>query len=314
MDPSESLTLLLTVDVGGSHVSAALCSVDDLRVMQLTDAPLEGVSSFDGFVDLLYLLGREVSRSTRRLSGAALAVPGPFDCAAGVSLMQHKLQWLYQKDLRGALAARFGWAPSQFRFLNDARAFLLGEVHAGNAHGAARAVGMTLGTGIGSAFAVNGRCVTEGEGVPPGGEIWNLPYADRTVEDLISTRALKADYAALTGQDLEVKEIAAAAPGDLTARAVFEKLGCDLGHVIRDVIVPFQPQTVVVGGGIARSASLFLPIAQELVDGLGVRIVPSQLFERAQLIGAAAHWRDEQFNVAKYADAEAEIEQQVGAP
>jgi glucokinase len=289
---SEPLALLLTVDVGGSHVSAALCAMDDLRVIQLTEAPLGGVSSFEGFVDLLYLLSREVSGWPQRMAGASLAVPGPFDCAAGMSLMKHKLQWLYGKDLRGALAARFGWRPDQLCFLNDASAFLLGELNAGNARGAERAVGLTLGTGIGSAFAVDGHCVMDGKGVPRGGEIWDYAYREATVEDLISTRALKAEYRARTGKDLEVKEMAARAAADPCARQVFEKLGCDLGHVIRDVIVPFDPDVVVVGGGIARSAHLFIPIAQRELEDAGVRVLPSTLFEQAQLVGAAAHWRD----------------------
>lgn len=293
MDSSEAFALLLTVDVGGSHVSAALCALDDLRVIELTDAPLSGVSSFEGFVDLIYLLGREVAGKPRRIEGASLAVPGPFDCAAGVSLITHKLQWLYGKDLRGALAARFGWNPGQLIFLNDARAFLLGELNAGSARGADRAVGMTLGTGIGSAFAVCGHCVAEGKGVPPGGEIWNFPYRGGIVEDLISSRAVKADYAARTGKNLDVKEIAEIAATDPAARAVFEKLGRDLGDVIRNVIVPFKPDVVVVGGAIARSAPLFLPCTQKMTENLGVRIVPSLLFDRAQLIGAAAFWRDE---------------------
>jgi glucokinase len=298
VDSSESFALLLTLDVGGSHVSAAVCSLDDLRVIQLTDAPLTGVTSFEGFVDLLYLLGREVAGVPRRLAGASLAVPGPFDCEAGVSLIQHKLQWMYGRDLRGALAARFGWSPAQIRFLNDASAFLLGELYAGSARGATRAVGMTLGTGIGSAFAVEGHCVTEGRGVPPGGEIWNYPYRGKTVEDLISTRALKAYYLALTGNDFEVKDIAVMAPADSAARHVFEKLGRDLGYVIRDVIVPFDPEIVVIGGAIARSAPLFLPIAQAALGDLNLRIVPSVLFDHAQLIGAAAYWRNEQTNSA----------------
>src|SRR3954452_3361809 len=62
---SEPLALLLTIDVGGSHVSAALCALDSLRVIQLTEAPLGGVSSFEGFIDLLYLLGREIGHSSR---------------------------------------------------------------------------------------------------------------------------------------------------------------------------------------------------------------------------------------------------------
>lgn len=295
MDSSES-SGLLTVDVGGSHISAALCALDSLGVIRLSSAPLTGVSSFEGFVDLIYLLGREVAGTPRRLSGASFAVPGPFDCEAGISLMEHKLQWLYGKDLRGAVAARFGWEPGQLRFLNDAAAFLLGEVNAGSARGAKRAVGLTLGTGIGSAFACDGHPVMEGIGVPPGGEIWNFPYRDATVEDLISTRALKAEYATLTGKDVEVKAIAGTAGSDPHARQVFETLGRNLGEMIRDLIAPFHPEIVVVGGGIARSSELFLPTAQRLVEDLHIRLVPSTLFEQAQLIGAAAYWRDEHPN------------------
>jgi glucokinase len=291
VNSSESSRLLLALDIGGSHVSAALCAPDDLRVIHFTSAPVGGVSSFDGFVDLLYLLGREVAGGSPRLAGAALAVPGPFDCMAGVSLMKHKLEWLYGRDLRGALTSRFGWASDRLRFLNDAAAFLIGELAAGSAWGAIRAVGLTLGTGIGSAFAIQGQCVTDGKGVPPGGEIWNFPYGDATVEDLISTRALKADYAARTGKPRDVKAIAeAAAAADPDARRVFESLGDNLGRVIRDVIAPFQPEVVVVGGGIARSARLFLPIAQKQVECEGIRLVPSRLLEQAQLIGAAAYW------------------------
>jgi len=290
----ESSRLLLALDIGGSHVSAALCVLDDLRVIHLTNAPLGGVSSFDGFVDLLYLLGREVAGGPRHLAGAALAVPGPFDCIAGVSLMKHKLDWLYGKDLRGALTARFGWASGQLRFLNDAAAFLTGELAAGSARGANRAVGLTIGTGIGSAFAIQGQCVTEGRSVPPSGEIWNFPYGDGTVEDLISTRALKAEYAARTGKSMEVKAIAETVTFDPDARRVFERLGNNLGQVIRDVIAPFHPEVVVVGGGMARSARLFLPIAQKHIECEGIHLVPSRLLEQAQLIGAAAYWRDRQ--------------------
>jgi len=285
-------SFILSFDVGGSHVSACRCELDTLRVVQVANAPLGEVASFEGFVDTLYLLGREVRAGLGSVAGAALAVPGPFDCARGVSLMQHKLQALYGRDLRGAVAARFGLAPDRIRFLNDAAAFLLGEVSVGSARGASRAAGLTLGTGIGSAFAQDGHALLQGDGVPPGGEVWNLPYKDGTVEDLISTRALKKDYAALTGRDLEVKEIAAAAPADSCARQVFATFGEHLGDVIRDVVAPFHPELVVIGGGISRSSALFLPMAQKRA-GAGLRLVPSTLLYEAHLVGAAYFWREE---------------------
>jgi glucokinase len=206
--------------------------------------------------------------------------------------MQHKLQALYGRDMRSAIAARFGLAAEKITFVNDAAAFLLGEVSCGSARDAVRAAGLTLGTGIGSAFAKDGHALLHGEGVPPGGEIWNLPYKGGTVEDLISTRALKADYAALTGKDIEVKEIAAAAAGESTARQVFETFGLHLGDVIRDVIAPFSPEVVVIGGGISRSSALFLPMAQKQA-GAGLKLMPSTLLDEANLRGAAFFWREE---------------------
>ena len=116
------------------------------------------------------------------------------------------------------------------------------------------------------------------------------------MEDLISTRAVKADYLALTGNDTEVKAIAESALSDADARAVFETRVCNQGQVTRDATAPFKPEVVVVGGGIARSSELFLPMAQSLVEDLGIRIVPSTLFDEAQLTGAAAYWRDESRN------------------
>ena len=272
---------------------AGLCRLSDLEILREAGAPLADIDSFESFVDLLVRLGGEVSAPDEEPAGASLAVPFPFDCEAGVSQMEHKLKPLYGRNLRAALAERFGWPPDRLRFLKDATAYLMGELGAGSAKGAARAVGLTLGTGVGCSFAVNGRSVTSVEGVPPGGEIWDLPYAGATVEDLISTRAIRAAYKARTGNDPEVSEIAAAAASDADARAVFEEFGTHLGQVLRDVIAPFRPERVVLGGGIAHGAQLFLPAAERETEGLGFRIVISMLFDRAPLAGAAHYWREE---------------------
>jgi glucokinase len=248
------------------------------------------VDTFDGFADLLFQLGTKAAAGEERIAGASLAVPFPFDVEAGVSLMEHKLTFLYGKSLRNALAERFGWSPDRLRFLNDAGAYLLGEVGAGAVKGADRSVGLTLGTGVGCAFAVDGAQVTEGEGVPPGGEIWNFPYAGGTVEDLISTRAIKSEYLARTGRDLDVSAIAASAEHDAEARETFEEFGHHLGQVLRDVIAPFHPDMVVIGGGISRSAHLFLPTAEKQIEGLAFRVVESALQDQAPLVGAAHFW------------------------
>ena len=280
---------VLVCDVGGSHVSAALCHLDNFRILHRVTAPLCPETSSSEFLDLIHQLGKEVIGDSC-VKGAVLAVPGPFDCLAGVSHMRHKLKSLYGVDLRRLLADRFHWKPQQVRFLNDAAAFLLGEVKAGSARGAVRAGGIALGTGIGSAFACDGRWVTEGSGVPPGGEIWNLSYAGGVVEDLLSTRAIKREYSMWTARDEDVVTIAASAAHDERARAVFESFGDNLGKVFVDILAPFSPDIVVLGGGISRSAHLFLPFAQNQLNGIRMKLVTSSLLDEAPLVGAAAFW------------------------
>jgi glucokinase len=298
VDFSEARSVL-AFDVGGSHISVARCNLKGFRILLSARAPLPPDLSCEEFLDLVHRLGQEMSPDPPDPLGAVLAVPGPFDLAAGISLMQHKLKSLYRVDLKTALAERFGWQPTQFFFVNDAVAFLLGEVHCGAAQGAEKAIGVVLGTGIGSAFACEGRWVTQGDGIPPGGEIWNIPYGNGIIEDLLSTRAIKGEYAARTGKDEDVITIAAGADCDPEARAVFQTFGQHLGQVLRDVLAPFNPDVVVLGGGISRSAKLFLPFAQNQLNGFGFKLVTSRLLDMAPLVGAASYWRDDIGGIAR---------------
>jgi glucokinase len=293
---SQQHQFVLTYDVGGSHVGAGLCRLSDLSLIRTAEASISEVSTFEQFVDLLHRIGIEAAAGEPSIAGASLAVPGPFDHEAGVSLMEHKLQYLYGKKLGAALAQRFGWTPDRVCFLNDAASYVLGEVGAGSLKGAKRAAGLTLGTGVGAAFVVDGHHLQQGEGVPPGGEIWNFPYKGGIVEDLISTRALKAAYTQRTGRDLEVAQIAASASNDADAREVFAAFGTQLGEVLRDVVAPFRPDMVMIGGGISRSLQLFLPQVEKEIAGLGFAVVASKLLDQAPLAGAGQYFREEKWN------------------
>jgi glucokinase len=189
-----------------------------------------------------------------------------------------------------ALAARFGWEPGQVCSLNDADAFLLGEIGAGAVRGVSRVVGLTLGTGIGSAFAVDGRVVTEGPGIPPDGEIWNVPYQGGIVEDLVSTSAIQGAYQKRTGNLREVAEIAKDAESDSAAAEAFNEFGRNLGQAIRNVLFPFAPHVIVLGGGISQSSPLFLPATEAELQGLDVELRISELRDHAALVGAGVRW------------------------
>lgn len=281
---------VIVYDVGGSHISAAVCSEPDYELGEIRRAQLPSHESPDAFVDVLQVLAEQVSENKAPAAGASLAMPGPFDYAKGISFMQHKLPYLYGWDLRHAMADRFGWLPGQIKFLNDAAAYMLGEIGAGAAKGYSRVVVLTLGTGVGSGFAIDGKVQTEGKGVPPGGEIWNVAYEGGIVEDQISTRALQKSYRDRTGNQAEVAAIAADAAKEAAAAEVFSAFGHTLGKAVKALLTDFAPEVVVVGGGIARSAPLFLTQAQSELGGSGIELRVARLDERAPLVGAGVYW------------------------
>jgi glucokinase len=283
-------TSVLVYDVGGSHIAAAVCYAETYHLGPVVSTPHPAVETSDAFLRTLHELGVKASAGLGPVAGAEFAFPGPFDFAAGISRMKHKLPYLYGIDLRRELAERFGWQPAQVRFLKDSDAFLLGEIGDGAARGVGRAVGITLGTGIGSAFAVDGHVVTEGVGVPPGGEIWDLPYEGGIIEDSVSTRAIKGSYERRTGVALEVADLAKLVSVDTAAAKAFEEFGRHLGIALRGALSVFAPQVIVLGGGISRSPQLFLPAAQRELEGMTAEFRVSALLDDAPLVGAGVAW------------------------
>jgi glucokinase len=171
------------------------------------------------------------------------------------------------------------------RFLNDADAYLLGELGAGAGRGFDRVVGLTLGTGFGSAFAVHGRLVTEGPGVPKDGEIWNVPYGAGIAEDYVSSRAITGNYLRRTGKTCTVADLATVAPGDSAAQESFAEFGEHLGRVIGTVLPKFDAEVVVLGGGIARASGLFLEAARHGLNSDSPELRVSELKDCAALVG-----------------------------
>ena len=287
---SELLNWVLVFDVGGSHISAGVCQRRELALENVVNSPLPSRRLAQDFIELLFALCLKVAGNPDAIIGAALDFPGPFNYEVGTSLMHHKLEYLCNVNLKTAIAQRFGYAPSQVRFVNDAAAFLLGELSCLTTAQLHKTVGVTLGTGIGSAFAIEGQIVTSGPGVPDGGEIWNLPYQGSTVEERVSGKVLAADYQSRTGKQSTVAEIAMAAASDPAAREAFEQFGTRLGQALNYAVAKFCPQTIILGGGISRSADLFLPAVARELDGSGISLTVSRLSDRAPLVGAAVSW------------------------
>jgi glucokinase len=277
------------VDIGGTHASAGIVGLTARGVENgsRTRVPLHPAGSESELLaDIVRAASEVVRPGVHRLG---IAVPGPFDYEAGISRIEHKLRGLYGVDLRSGIAAGVGLPPQAVRFLNDAEAFLLGEWWAGAARGHARAVGITLGTGIGSAFVADDRIVRSSPEVPPGGELYVLSFRGVHVEETISSRGLISAYAS-SGEGLDAEDIAARAKAaEPAARRAFEELGRALGEFLTPWLRRFEPSCLVVGGSIARSWELFeqsLRADLESVASLETITAAAEL-EDAPLLGAA---------------------------
>jgi glucokinase len=284
------------LDIGGTHVSAARIDVASAAVDPRSRTS-EWLPTRGGRAELIAAVSR-VTRSIAESTIASLgvAVPGPFDYMTGISEITHKLDGLYGVDLRSELHAASDLRdPAAIRFLNDGEAFLLGEWWAGAARGHIRAVGVTLGTGFGSAFSDEGEIVRSGAEVPPHGELYRLHFRDVPVEETISRAALLGAYGVFPDEDIDVEQIAdRAVAGQREARRVFVELGIALGEFLTPWLRAFRPSCLVVGGSIARSWELFGDVLRselEQISGVATVTVAEQL-EDAPLLGAAYYATD----------------------
>jgi glucokinase len=279
--------LVGALELGGTHVSAGRVELRSASVDPAGRVRLRFSPTADRAELVAAILRAARSIAGPRILRLGVAVPGPFDYALGVSRMAHKLEALRGVDLRAELSAALGLPVAAFRFLNDADAFLLGESWAGAARGHRRAVGITLGAGLGSSFVAGGRLVHGGPRVPEGGELYRLRFRGAPVEQTISRGAVLARYA----QDgIDVEEIAARArAGERDARWVLDELGDALAEFLVPSLRAFEPTCLVLGGSIARSFDLLeagLRTGLEGVESLRT-VTAAERLDDAPLLGAA---------------------------
>lgn len=188
-------------------------------------------------------------------------MPGPFDYVSGVSQMRHKFSSLFGINLKAAFEKKL---QNPVFFINDAAAFGLGVIWKEYPQ-EKRLLAITLGTGLGSSFLIDGKFAQSVKGVPRDGEIWNVQYQEGILEDKISKRALEQGYLHGSGRSIAVKEIAdKAREGDPAAKKVFEQFAVQLGDGLASTIADFHPTRIVFGGKISKGFDLFGEIAQKV--------------------------------------------------
>jgi glucokinase len=278
------------LEIGGSHVTAALVAIESAEVLKRCDLPVEPDADRETLLDQFVAAGLDLGAEEGGNWG--VAIPGPFDYSGGIGRFQGvgKFESLRGYDLGAALRSRL--LTEHVRFVNDAIAFGLGEAYAGAARHYQRALCITLGTGVGSAFVAGRKPVISGPNVPPEGFVHHLKYRGKSLEDFVSRRALRADYRHATGTDLDVQQIAELVrSGDGKATNTWNRAMTVLTTTIAPWAKKFGAEVVVVGGSIAKSWDLVEPglIAGFSAAAAPVNVVPAELADEAALFGAA-HW------------------------
>lgn len=281
-------TCALVLDIGGSHVTSALVALDQRSIVpgSLHRLHLDPQASAEELFRIWIHAAHQAQQHTN-VHHIGIGMPGPFDYETGISRLEHKFAAIYGQNLKRELQERLKTSVPIY-FGNDAALFGLGEAWAGAAKGYARIIGVTLGTGLGGGFIAQERVLYGGDGIPPEGGIWNLPYLDGIAEDYVSGPALVKQYTAKTGKTLTPLEIAQLAPQHQQAQACFDDLGTHLGYILRPWVISFGANCVVVGGNIARSWDLFASKFALSLNQPEVVLVASKLYDQANLLGAAA--------------------------
>lgn len=264
------MTLVPVLEIGGTHVTAAVVDMTD-GVPVADSLVRRPVSADAGAAEILDSFAA-TARHTQAPADApwGVALPGPFDYAAGIGRFRGigKFESLHDVDVGAELRERLP-DPRTIRFLNDADAFAIGEYHGGAAERRSRSVCITLGTGVGSSFLLAGQPVTEGPAVPPDGRAHRITVDGLPLEEVISRRAIRARYARAAGlargcQGPDVSDIAALArTGDSRASAVILECFGTLGRALAPWCGAFRADVIVVGGSMAASWDLIGPALRE---------------------------------------------------
>jgi glucokinase len=268
------------VDVGGTTVTTQLVDAQLQPVHELTVAT--DTSSPDAtLASIAHGIARtlEEAQVGGRLAAIGLGVPGQVDAVNGVSVMAVNLYW-YDYPVAARLAAQFGTPV----FLeNDVRVAALGVYQFDNPSRSQDLVYVSIGTGVAAGIILDGQLLRGRNGlagevghfiVDPAGPLCNCGVHG-CLETLVSATAVVrlARTAIAAGAATQLRDCLpltakavydAAAAGDAVAEEIVTGVGAGLGIALRNVLMAYDVDTLVLGGGVTRAGDRYLrPILAE---------------------------------------------------
>ncbi len=311
-----SSDLVCAVDLGGTNLRAA--NIDrDGRIYERARTETPETEKAEDIVSAIAAAVREcetegLSRGAR-IQSVSVVVPGSVQAGTGVVVNAPNIPSLPSFRLAAALSEAL---DRPVLLENDANAAALGEMWQGAARNSKTIICLTLGTGVGGAIVLDGQLWrgvdgTAGEighaSVDPFGGVkckcGNVGclevYASATAivrmtRELLASglhsllRSIPTD--ALTSEEV----YRAALAGDEVAFDVMCRLGMHLGVAMANLVNIFNPEMIVIGGGVAAAWDLFAERAREEVKKRAFpvpagrcQIARAECGDDAGLLGAA---------------------------
>lgn len=300
---------VLAADIGGTQMRAAVVR-EDSAILARMSAPTAPADGFEAATERLALLFQQVA--ARALAPDLLAIgistAGPVDPTDGTYRHPPNLEGWHGRSMAPVLAETLGMPV---RVGHDATLAALAETRWGARSGAKHLVYLTVSTGIGAGIIVDGRPVLGASG--GAGEVGHLivnPGGARCaagcpgcLEGNASGRAiaLAARAAVASGvatslpaSATAVDVFASADAGDVVAGAI---LGDAIGHLasgIASLLAVFDPEAIVLGGGVAEALASRWDALIEAVQeralpryASGVPVELTALGDEVGLLGAA---------------------------
>jgi glucokinase len=286
-------------DLGGTKLAAALVS-NDGRILARANEAVDGRSPGSVISQVVRVAGELKSKSKEfRVVAAGVAVPGLV--RRNGTVWAPNLPGWTSVPLATRLRARLR-VPIAVE--SDRNAAVLGEAWKGAARGRRDVIVLLVGTGIGAGILAGG-AVVRGAHELSGCAGW-MVVTDHDDSEFARCGCLESLAAGpglaraaardmKVGGELTAADVAEAARrGNRAARAVFATMGRTLGAGVANLVSLFDPEVIVLSGGMAAAADLYLDELKRAVARYAqplaakqVKIAVSKLGADANLLGVA---------------------------
>jgi glucokinase len=266
-------------------------------------APSEAVRGPEDGLRRLFALGRQALDASRsEVAAVGIGCGGPLDSSAGVLIAPLHLPGWTDVPIAELASAELG-LPAVLD--NDATAAAAGEHRFGAGRGTRNMVYLTVSTGVGGGVVLDGRVFRGSTG--NGGELghvtvdWNgrpcKGCGRRGCLEAYASGTSIAERAREAGMEVETASDVAAASraGDAVAERVWEETLAALACGVASLANVFEPERVVIGGGVSREGDQLLGPVRERVkaEAIGpvahsLEVVAAELGDTVGVVGAAA--------------------------